>query len=191
MTRIPRRRNQAAGTDAADALRDNDGMKAWEDLKAELEAPPHAVVSRRGRWRWEIQIIRGLMQWGPAGGSWFCWGSQARADRKAKRKLAAYRRTVESHDVRLGEDGTIDVMPNQDATKSGEQSKITVTVPSGVHPDDALSSKHMMIEINGTTIGFFDDPEFDVADGEVRSIRLTLYPGQFELKTADGETLSA
>jgi hypothetical protein len=61
------------------------------------ESPPHAVVTRVGRWMWHIKISDGLMETTPP---WRAWGRK-RAQRKAASKLGWYlaRREPESFTV--------------------------------------------------------------------------------------------
>ncbi|MGW9196081.1 hypothetical protein [Micromonospora chersina] len=59
---------------------------AWDP-----DAEPEAVIERTGRW-WHLVYIRhGLMRSGPGGYGWHVLGA-SRAERKARRVLAAYLR---------------------------------------------------------------------------------------------------
>jgi len=51
----------------------------------------HAEVRRIGRWTYLVSIHDGCMVYGPGGHGWHVWG-QRRAERKARRVLAAYGR---------------------------------------------------------------------------------------------------
>lgn len=66
----------------------------WSSWLAGEDTEPYATVARSGRFIWYITVTHGITQWGPDGGGWFCIGSRARADRKAARKLSAYRRSL-------------------------------------------------------------------------------------------------
>ena len=64
---------------------------------------PYATVARYSRGTWYITVTHGLISWGPDGGGWFCVGSRERAVRKARRKLRAYRRTLDRPEYRVEE----------------------------------------------------------------------------------------
>jgi hypothetical protein len=53
---------------------------------------PYAVITREsGGWwlRWSVTIRHGIGQWGPDGGSWYCW-SRRGAEREARKMLRRY-----------------------------------------------------------------------------------------------------
>ncbi len=59
---------------------------------------PEALVTRIGRWSYEIYVIHGAMAIGPNGYPWHRFG-RARAERKARRELARYKRERARHKV--------------------------------------------------------------------------------------------
>jgi hypothetical protein len=58
-------------------------------VAAERDNPPHAVVTRLGRWWWGVHISHGITVCGPDGGDWHCLG-RAAAERKGRRELHRY-----------------------------------------------------------------------------------------------------
>lgn len=56
----------------------------------------HVVVERLGRWTYRIVIVDGTMEYGPEGYGWVTYG-RGRAQRKARRQLAKYRRKAAWH----------------------------------------------------------------------------------------------
>jgi len=68
-------------------------------------SPPEARIRRAGRWTYYVEVHHGMIQWGPNGSGWFVLGRR-RAERKARRLLAAYVREMgrdrDVHIVTLG-----------------------------------------------------------------------------------------
>lgn len=56
-----------------------------------VDDTPQAEVQRIGRFTYHVYVISGVMRWGPDGYGWHVWGAK-RAERKAARVLAAYKR---------------------------------------------------------------------------------------------------
>lgn len=52
---------------------------------------PYVEIKQVGRWTYTVKGCHGIGQWGPNGGAWFVHGKR-RAERKARRVLAAYMR---------------------------------------------------------------------------------------------------
>lgn len=52
---------------------------------------PYVEIRQHGRWTYYVTVHDGITQWGPDGGGWIVLG-RARAESKARRALAAYRR---------------------------------------------------------------------------------------------------
>jgi hypothetical protein len=65
---------------------------------------PYAEVERLGRWTWAVRVHHGITTWGPNGGPFIVHGSRERADRHARRKLAAYKRTIPTEQHRIEAD---------------------------------------------------------------------------------------
>ncbi|MEV2239501.1 hypothetical protein [Micromonospora sp. NPDC049891] len=60
---------------------------------------PEAVIERTGRW-WHLVYVRhGLIRWAPSGNGWHVFGAK-RANRKARKVLAAYTRLLEKQAFR-------------------------------------------------------------------------------------------
>lgn len=60
---------------------------------------PEATVRMVTPRHWWIEVHHGMVQWGPGGSGWNVWGltpgsARRRADRKARRALAKYRREL-------------------------------------------------------------------------------------------------
>jgi hypothetical protein len=66
-------------------------VPTWVDMDPD---EPYAEVRQIGRWTWSVDVVHGIVSWGPNGGPFMAYGSRAHAGRKAGRKLAAYRRVL-------------------------------------------------------------------------------------------------
>lgn len=68
--------------------------EAWPPPpRFDREGDPYAEVTRAGRFSWWISIHHGILQWGPDGGRFSYFGSEAGARAKAERLLDRYART--------------------------------------------------------------------------------------------------
>jgi hypothetical protein len=60
---------------------------------------PEAVVERTGRWWHSVYVRHGVIRWAPSGNGWHVFGAK-RADRKARKVLAAYVRLLDKQAFR-------------------------------------------------------------------------------------------
>ncbi|GGM26963.1 hypothetical protein GCM10011608_09710 [Micromonospora sonchi] len=65
---------------------------------------PEAVVERLGRWWYLVYVRHGASRWAPNGNGWYVFGAE-RADRKARKVLAAYVRKLEKRVIRTEQKG--------------------------------------------------------------------------------------